>query len=174
MRLAAWPDSQVHGRTTRSEEPRTGPRSGNSGGAPSQGLKESEVGHIHQPQPPGRQPQRPAPLQHSDTQSPRRLAPKDTSSGTSGGATQTERKSKKNKNTGWKKDTPRRVIDYMSERLAEWYVRREEEPLWYSTYVYTDFNRVNNIRVPTMEKEYSWILADSYYHAALVVRGEVK
>ena len=57
------------------------------------------------------------------------------------------------------------VIDYMSERLAEWYVRREEEPLWYSTYVYTVFNRVNNIRVPTMEKEYSWILAGSYYHA---------
>ena len=121
------------------------------------------------------------------------------SSETSGGAAQTGKKGKKNKNTGWKRDTPRlitralfeaqdtlqitqeekskmisRVIDYMSERLAEWYVRREEEPLWYSTYVYTVFNRVNNIRVPTMEKEYSWMLAGSYYHAALVVQGKVK
>ena len=131
----------------------------------------------------------------SDTQV-QAATPLGTSSGTSGGAAQIK---KKNKNTGWKKDTPRlitralneardtlhitqeeknkmirRVIDYMSERLAEWYVRREEEPLWYSTYVYTVFNRVNNIRVPTMEKEYSWILAGSYYHAALVIRGEVK
>ena len=121
------------------------------------------------------------------------------SSETSGGAVQTGKKGKKSKNMGWKRDTPRLitralfeardtlhitpeekskmiswVIDYMSERLAEWYVRWEEEPLWYFTYVYTVFNRVNNILVPTMEKEYSWILAGSYYHATLVLRGEVK
>ena len=162
--------------------------------APSQGRRIR--GRSHTPASTSRTPAPEASAPSASETQAQAATPQGTSSGTSGGAAQAK---KKNKNTGWKKDTPRlitralneardtlqitqeeknrmirRVIDYMSERLAEWYVRREEEPLWYSTYVYTVFNRVNNIRVPTMEKEYSWILAGSYYHATLVVRGEVK
>ena len=107
------------------------------------------------------------------------------------------RKKKKNKATGWKKDTPRlisqvlrahpeipisdkerpamidKVIAYMAERQAEWYLMREERPLEYAPYVADTFHRVNQVRVPAMAQEHSWIIPGSVYHAALATRHEV-
>ena len=107
------------------------------------------------------------------------------------------KKKKKTKATGWRKDTPRlmsqvlrahpeipisdkerpamidKVIAYMAERQKEWYLMREESPLDYAPYVAETFHRVNQVRVPAMAKEHSWIVPGSVYHATLATRHEV-
>ena len=66
-----------------------------------------------------------------------------------------------------------KVIAYMAERQKDWYLMREESPLDYAPYVAETFHRVNQVRVPAMAKEHSWIVPGSVYHAALATRHEV-
>ena len=66
-----------------------------------------------------------------------------------------------------------KVIAYMAERQKDWYLMREESPLDYAPYVAETFHRVNQVRVPAMAKEHSWIVPGSVYHATLVAHHEV-
>ena len=106
------------------------------------------------------------------------------------------KKKNKSKTSCWRKDTPRlmsrflrahpeipisdqergpmidKVIDYMAKNQKGWYRMREERPLEYAPYVAETFHRVNQVRLPALANDHSWIVPGSVYHASLVVRKE--
>ena len=57
-----------------------------------------------------------------------------------------------------------RAIEYMSQHMEEWLFEREQQPLWYMTYLTEVIKKVGGPTLTTMRKYTLWIKPGSFYN----------
>ena len=67
-----------------------------------------------------------------------------------------------------------RALAHMSQNMDEWLFEREQQPLWYMTYLTEVINKAGGPTLTTMRKYTLWIKPGSFYHLRIYQLKELK
>ena len=66
------------------------------------------------------------------------------------------------------------VLDYMAHHMDEWHFRKEQQPLWYMTYLMDLIKKMGGPTLKEMRKYTLWIKPGSYYHLKVYQQKKLK